>query len=37
MARLIDEVIYEAKEMGIETMTPDQIAELKQKWRGNGK
>lgn len=34
MARLIDEVIYEAKEMGIETMTPDQIAELKQKWKG---
>lgn len=34
MSRLIDEVIYEAKEAGIETMTPDQIAELKAKWKG---
>ena len=32
MARLIDAVIIECKEQGIETMTPDKIEELKQKW-----
>jgi hypothetical protein len=32
MARLIDGVIYEAKELNIETMTPNQLAELKSSW-----
>ena len=32
MSRLIDGVVSEAKELGIETMTPDQIAELKNLW-----
>lgn len=33
MSRLIDYIVDEAKEQGIETMTPDEIAELKSKWR----
>ena len=33
MARLIDGVIYEAKELGIETMTPAELAELKSSWK----
>ena len=32
MSRLIDYVVSEAKELGIETMTPDQIAEMKSLW-----
>lgn len=32
MARIIDEAVVQAKELGIETMTPDEIAELEQKW-----
>lgn len=32
MARLIDGTVQEAKELGIETMTPDQLAEMKQRW-----
>ncbi len=32
MARLIDGTVNEAKSLGIETMTPDQIEEMKQKW-----
>lgn len=32
MSRLIDAVVQECKEQGIETMTPDQIEEMKQKW-----
>lgn len=32
MSRLIDEIVSEAKKLGIETMTPDAIEELKQKW-----
>lgn len=32
MSRLIDAVIIECKEQGIETMTPNEIEELKQKW-----
>ena len=34
MARLIDGTIYEAKELGIETMTPAELAELKSGWKG---
>lgn len=33
MARLIDNIVESAKELGIETMTPDQIAEMKSLWR----
>nr|DAS83810.1 MAG TPA: NinB protein [Caudoviricetes sp.] len=32
MSRFIDGVISECKELGIQTMTPDEIEELKQKW-----
>jgi len=32
MARLIDGVVYEAKELGIETKTPEQIEEMKSLW-----
>lgn len=32
MSRLIDAVIYECKQQGIETMTPNEIEEMKQKW-----
>lgn len=32
MSRLIDAVIAECKDQGIETMTPDKIEEVKQKW-----
>lgn len=33
MSILIDGVVNEAQQLGIETMTPDQIEELKTKWR----
>ena len=32
MSRLIDEVVEEAKKLGIQTKTPEQIAELKSLW-----
>jgi hypothetical protein len=32
MARLIDGTVYEAKEQGIETMTPEQLSIMKQEW-----
>lgn len=32
MARLLDEVVSEAEELGIETKTPDEIARLKDLW-----
>lgn len=32
MSRLIDGTVEEAKELGIETMTPDQIERMKQSW-----
>lgn len=32
MSKLIDGTVAEAKEMGIETMTPDEIAHLKAMW-----
>jgi hypothetical protein len=34
MSILIDGIVSEAKELGIETMTPDQLAELKNRWKG---
>jgi len=33
MARLIDGAIYEAKELGIETDTPEQLAKYREEWR----
>ncbi|MBE6639691.1 MAG: hypothetical protein E7616_09645 [Ruminococcaceae bacterium] len=35
MSRLIDLVVDECKQHGIETMTPMQIALLKEAWKGN--
>lgn len=32
MARLIDNIIYEAKELGIETLTPNELERMKQAW-----
>ena len=32
MARLIDGVVSEAKELGIETLTPNELSRLKQEW-----
>ncbi len=34
MARLIDGTVYEAKEAGIETLTPDELAQMKAAWKG---
>ena len=33
MARLIEGVVYEAKELGIETLTPSELAKLNDNWR----
>lgn len=35
MARLIDAVVIDCKALNIQTMTPDQIAELKARWGVN--
>lgn len=32
MSRLIDAVVVDCKEQGIETMTPEELARLKQQW-----
>lgn len=32
MSRLIDEAVFEAKELGIDTATPDEIALMKERW-----
>jgi len=32
MARLIDGVVYECQQQGIETMTPNEIAAIKERW-----
>lgn len=32
MSRLIDGIIYEAKELGIETATPEEVALMKSRW-----
>ncbi len=34
MARLIDELVYQAKELDIETMPPDELESLKRLWEG---
>lgn len=33
MARLIDGIVEEAKELGIDTRTPEEISRLKQEWK----
>ena len=33
MSRLIDEAVREAKSLGIETLTPDELARLKEDWK----
>lgn len=35
MATLIDGTVEEAKELGIPTMTPDEIARMKELWKSN--
>lgn len=37
MSSFIDRIIYEAKELGISTATPDEIARMKALWKGEGK
>lgn len=32
MSRLIDNIVQDCKAVGIETMTPDQLAEMKARW-----
>lgn len=34
MSRLIDAVVTDCKELGIETMPPDKLSALKEAWRG---
>ena len=34
MAKLIDEIVYEAKELGLETLPPDELRQLKEGWDG---
>ena len=34
MSALIDGTVYEAKELGIDTRTPDEIERMKQLWQG---
>ena len=33
MSRLIDGTVFEAKELGIETLTPDELMRLKEQWK----
>lgn len=35
MSRIIDAIVEECKEQGIETMTPDELESLKQQWNVN--
>lgn len=37
MSILIDYIVQEAKELDIETLTPNQLADLKSQWRANEK
>lgn len=32
MAHFIDSIVEEAKELGIETSTPDELERMKQEW-----
>jgi hypothetical protein len=33
MSKLIDEIVSEAKELGIETMSPSELSSLKENWK----
>ena len=33
MSRLIDDIVSDAKELGIETKTPEELARLKEEWK----
>ncbi len=33
MSILIDGIVYEAKNLGIETMTPDELTRIKEMWK----
>ncbi len=35
MATFIDELVHDAKALGIETATPDELEEMKAKWKPN--
>ena len=34
MSRLIDDIVADAKELGIETKTPEELARMKSEWKG---
>lgn len=36
MSRLIDGTVQEAKDLGIETLTPDELMRMKASWKANG-
>lgn len=33
MSRFIDGIVSEAKELGIETLPPDEVARMKREWK----
>jgi hypothetical protein len=35
MARFVDGVVFEAKALGIETATPEELERMKQQWNLN--
>ena len=35
MSRLIDGTVFEAKELGIETLTPNELERMKQQWKAS--
>ena len=37
MSRLLEQVVQQAKELGIETMSPQEIEEMNKRWENNGK
>ena len=34
MSRLIDDIVADCKELGIETKTPEELARIKEEWKG---
>jgi len=36
MSKLIDGTVSDAKELGIETLTPDEISRIESSWKGSG-
>ena len=35
MSLLLDEIVTQAKELGINTMTPNEVKQLKEQWEGD--